>query len=98
MPQNILTVLFGSKHERDLKEILPILHKINEHELWAMELPDEAFPQKTAEFKKDLRKEKPLKIFCRKHLRLPGKHPAVLWENGTMMCSFLVQLSSIREE
>lgn len=55
MPQNILTVLFGSKHERDLKEILPILHKINEHELWAMELPDEAFPQKTAEFKKRLK-------------------------------------------
>ncbi len=55
MSENIVTVLFGTKHERDLKELLPILHKINELETWAMELEDNEFPEKTAEFKERLK-------------------------------------------
>jgi len=60
MSENIITTLLGSKHERDLKELLPILHKINELEIWAMELPDEAFPVKTAEFRQRLTKKETL--------------------------------------
>ncbi len=52
MFKNILTSVVGSKHERDLKELLPILHKINEKETWAMSLTNDEFPQKTEEFKK----------------------------------------------
>lgn len=55
MSRNILNVILGSKHERDLKELLPILHKINEKENWAMGLPDEEFPVKTSEFKERLK-------------------------------------------
>ena len=55
MSRNILNLILGSKHERDLKELLPILHRINEKENWAMELSDEDFPVKTAEFKERLK-------------------------------------------
>ncbi len=55
MSRNILNLILGSKHERDLKELLPILHRINEKENWAMELSDGDFPVKTAEFKERLK-------------------------------------------
>ena len=51
MFKNILTAIVGSKHERDLKLLLPILHKINEKESWAMELKSEDFPSITEDFK-----------------------------------------------
>ncbi|MDC7228603.1 MAG: preprotein translocase subunit SecA [Spirochaetales bacterium] len=51
MLKKIITSVVGSKHERDLKELLPILHKINEKETWAMAVADEDFPAKTDEFK-----------------------------------------------
>ena len=51
MLKNIITSVVGSKHERDLKELLPILHKINEKETWAMGLRDEDFPVQTQSFK-----------------------------------------------
>ena len=51
MLKNIITSVVGSKHERDLKELLPILHKINEKETWAMGLKNEDFPVQTEEFK-----------------------------------------------
>jgi len=55
MSRNILNLILGSKHERDLKELLPVLHRINELEPWAMELKDEEFPKKTEEFKERLK-------------------------------------------
>ncbi len=51
MLKNIITSIVGSKAERDLKELLPILHKINEHEIWAMSLKNEDFPKQTEAFK-----------------------------------------------
>ena len=51
MLQNILTFLLGSKHERDLKELVPIVQKINELEPMVMEFPDSLFAEKTAEFR-----------------------------------------------
>ena len=51
MFQKILKAFFGSQHERDLKQLLPLLHKINALEKWAMELSDDKFPEKTEEFK-----------------------------------------------
>ena len=55
MSKNILNLILGSKHERDLKELLPILHRINEKENWAMALEDKEFPEKTAEFRERLK-------------------------------------------
>ena len=55
MLQNILTFLLGSKHERDLKELVPIVQKVNELEPTVMEYPDSRFAEKTAEFRDRLR-------------------------------------------
>lgn len=51
MLKNLVTSIVGSKHERDLKELLPILHMINEKETWAMSLSDDRIPAQTDEFK-----------------------------------------------
>ncbi len=54
MLQNILTFLLGSKHERDLKELVPIMQKVNELEPTVKEYPDSRFAEKTAEFRERL--------------------------------------------
>ena len=51
MLQKILTFLLGSKHERDLKELVPIVQKINELEPTVMEYPDSRFAEKTSELR-----------------------------------------------
>jgi preprotein translocase subunit SecA len=51
MLENIVKLLFGSKHERDLKTLLPILHRVNEKEAWAASLPGEEYPRMTARFR-----------------------------------------------
>ncbi|HUX13447.1 MAG TPA: preprotein translocase subunit SecA [Spirochaetia bacterium] len=51
MVQNIIEFFFGSKNESDLKQLIPILHKINEKENWAMGLRAEQFPAMTAELR-----------------------------------------------
>ncbi|MDR0723406.1 MAG: preprotein translocase subunit SecA, partial [Treponema sp.] len=51
MLENFIKVLFGSQHERDLKALLPILHRVNEKEAWAAGLPPEEFPQMTHQFR-----------------------------------------------
>jgi preprotein translocase subunit SecA len=52
MLEKAMKILFGSKHERDLKEILPLLHRINELEPWAASLDEEAFSKQTEIFRK----------------------------------------------
>src|SRR6056297_202708 len=51
MIQKIANKMMGSQHEKDLKTILPLLHKINEMENWAMGLSSNDFPKKTAELR-----------------------------------------------
>ncbi|MBI9096945.1 MAG: preprotein translocase subunit SecA [Spirochaetaceae bacterium] len=51
MLDKIVTTIVGSKHERDLKKLIPLLHKINENEAWAMSLKEEEFPLITEKFK-----------------------------------------------
>ena len=47
MIDKIIKALFGSQHERDLKALLPILHLVNEKEVWAAGLAAEEFPRQT---------------------------------------------------
>ena len=47
----VIKALFGSQHERDLKALLPILHRVNEKETWAKSLKAEDFINMTAVFK-----------------------------------------------
>jgi preprotein translocase subunit SecA len=52
MPQNMLTFLLGSKHERDLKELTPLVQRINALEPQVMGYSDGDFAAKTAEFRR----------------------------------------------
>ncbi|MDR0389150.1 MAG: preprotein translocase subunit SecA [Spirochaetaceae bacterium] len=51
MFDKIIKALFGSQHERDLKALLPILHRVNEKETWALSLAEDDFKRITAEFR-----------------------------------------------
>ncbi len=51
MTMNILSLLFGSKLERDLKRLLPLLHEVNAREEWAVSLPASEFPAMTEKFR-----------------------------------------------
>ena len=55
MITKIVETVFGSKHEKDLKELLPILHKVNEKEGWAVALSDEELKEQTSVFKERLK-------------------------------------------
>lgn len=46
-----LRLIFGSQHERDLKNLLPLLNAVNAQESWVLPLQESEFKQKTAEFK-----------------------------------------------
>ncbi len=60
MLQKILTFLLGSQHERDLKDLVPLMQKISALELEVMRYPDEDFAAKTEEFRQRLAKGEPL--------------------------------------
>jgi preprotein translocase subunit SecA len=55
MAQNLITALFGSKKDRDIKSILPLLHAVNALEPWAFSLPDDEFPRQTEEFREKVK-------------------------------------------
>jgi len=48
---NLLTRLFGSANERMLRRLWPVVEEINALEATFQALPDDAFPEKTAEFR-----------------------------------------------
>ena len=52
MAFNPLTALVGSKHERDIKALLPILHAVNAKESWALSLSAQGFKDATADLKR----------------------------------------------
>ncbi|MCL2382303.1 MAG: preprotein translocase subunit SecA [Treponema sp.] len=51
MLEKFIKALFGSQHERDLKALLPILHSVNEKEVWAASLSAEEYPKMTVAFR-----------------------------------------------
>jgi preprotein translocase subunit SecA len=52
----IVKKILGSKNERELKRLRPLVGKINAIEVELQKLPDEALPQKTAAWKAELSK------------------------------------------
>lgn len=56
MLDRTLKILFGTKHERDIKKILPIVEKINSLEASIRELTNEQLSAKTPEFRERLKK------------------------------------------
>jgi preprotein translocase subunit SecA len=55
MINKVLTTIFGSKHERDVKKMLPIVAEINALEAGISKLTDDELRGKTAEFRERLR-------------------------------------------
>lgn len=51
---NIIKKIFGDKHEKDLKALLPIVDEINEHYETIKNLSDEELVAKTSEFKEKI--------------------------------------------
>ncbi|HXL15153.1 MAG TPA: DEAD/DEAH box helicase, partial [Methylomirabilota bacterium] len=51
MVLNLISRVFGTKHERDIKRMWPLVEEINEHYGRLRELTDEALRQKTADFR-----------------------------------------------
>ena len=47
MLQKILEALLGSKNDKDISALLPLLHEVNAREQWAMSLHDDDFPTET---------------------------------------------------
>ena len=66
---NILTRMFGTKHERDIKKIIPIVEEINRIYESLSDLSDEELKSKTDEFKKRI-KEKTQEIEGHARVRL----------------------------
>ena len=50
----VLAAIFGSKRDRDIKALRPVVAQINAKEEWAKSLKDEEFPAQTARFKERL--------------------------------------------
>lgn len=53
---SILTKLFGTKKEKDIKGLTPLVEKVGSYESWAKSLKDEDFPVQTAKFRERLAK------------------------------------------
>ena len=56
MFSKILTKIFGSKHQRDIKKIIPLVSLINQHHQEYEKLSDEGLKAKTGEFRERLAK------------------------------------------
>jgi preprotein translocase subunit SecA len=54
MAKSLFRAIFGSKKDRDLKALQPIVKLVNAQEEWAKSLKDDEFPLQTAEFKKQI--------------------------------------------
>lgn len=56
----VLTAIFGTKNDRDVKALMPILAAVNAKEEWAKSLKPEEFPEQTKRFKEELANGKTL--------------------------------------
>ncbi len=63
LTDNILKFFIGTQHERDIKAMLPVLHRVNEKEAWALSLSAEDFRKNTEEFRNRIKAGEPLDTF-----------------------------------
>lgn len=54
MGKSIFSKIFGTKQDKDLKRLYPLVEQVNAKESWAQALSDEQFPQQTELFKQRL--------------------------------------------
>ncbi len=79
MAFNPITALVGSKHERDIKALLPLLHAVNAKESWALSLSAQGFREATEALKKRHAEGESLTSCFRRPSPWPGKRPAGSW-------------------
>ncbi|MEE0999250.1 MAG: preprotein translocase subunit SecA [Treponemataceae bacterium] len=60
MIDSILTFFFGSKKDRDIKNLLPIVEKVNAEESWAASLSETEVKEATNNFKQEIQNGKSL--------------------------------------
>ncbi len=87
MSGNILAALLGSKKEKDIKAVLPILHRINALEPWAFSLSDSDFPAVTNKFRERLAQGETLDDLLPEPSPLSAKLPGGRSANAPSMCS-----------
>ncbi len=60
---SIIKFFIGTQHERDIKAMLPVLHRVNEKEAWALSLSAEDFHKQTEQFRERVKAGEPLDSF-----------------------------------
>ena len=76
----LLTKIFGTRSDREIKRIQPIVNKILSLEGEYKALSEEALKGKTQEFKNRLAAGETLTIFCPKPLPPSGRQRTGCWE------------------
>ena len=82
---SILTAIFGSKKDKDLKHLSPIVEKVNSYEPWAKSLKDEDFPLQTQKFKERLKAGETLDQLLPEAYALVREASSGSWVSATMM-------------
>ena len=75
----LFSKLFGSRSQREIKKIQPIVDKILAMEESYAALSEEELKGKTAVFQEGWPWEKPWTIFCPRHSLPSGRLPGVCW-------------------
>ncbi len=87
MINTILTKIFGSQHEREVKKLLPVVAAINEMEPRIKPLSDDELRAKTAEFRTQLDNGAPLDDLLSPPSRWSARPPGARSTCGTSTCS-----------
>ena len=70
MGTSLFTKLFGTKQDKDLKGLYPIVEQVNSEEAWAKQLRDEQFPIQTSDFKAQVANGTPIESLLPKAFAL----------------------------
>ena len=93
---NMFSKVFGSRSQREVKRIMPLVDKIESLRPEMQKLSDEELKGKTREFKKRLEEERHWMIFFRRHSQLFVRPASVFWAWSISAYSLSVVLFSTR--
>lgn len=71
----ILSKFFGTKNERDIKRMWPLVEQVNSIDSHIISLSDGQLKDKTEQFKRDIETGKTLDEILRRHLPWCAKYP-----------------------
>ena len=92
----LLKKIFGTYSERELKQIYPVVDKIEAMADAYKALSDAQLQAKTGEFKERLKTAKRWMIFCPRLLPRCGRRLTGCWAFGPIGCSWWAALCSTR--